>query len=180
MVDKLTSKEKALVHLLAGGMEQAEAYADAGYSVHKDVQVNRSNCQNILNKPRIKAYRQQLEAKLQTQAETELSITRYRQNQRLEKIIKESMEGSLKQVVVKDSKGVVKLDKQGKPTTQFNYQEPDLPTAIRAIQELSKLNGLYEPDKIEHSMNITAITQKDYHQRQQEFDALDARVLNDE
>lgn len=185
MADRLTSKEKALVEGVVAGKDQVKkdntgAYADAGYSIDKDIQVNRSNCQNILNKPHVKAYRQQLETGLQKQAETELSITRHKQNQRLEKIIKESMEGSFKQVVVKDSKGDVKLDKQGKPTTQFNYQEPDLPTAIRAIQELSKLNGLYEPDKIEHSMSVTAITQKDFHQRQQKFDELDARVTNDE
>tara|TARA_Y200000002_G_scaffold370142_1_gene365239 strand:+ start:1328 stop:1870 length:543 start_codon:yes stop_codon:yes gene_type:complete len=180
MVDKLTDKEKALVQGVVAGKEQAEAYAEAGYSVHEDVQVNRSNCQNILNKPHVKAYRQQQEAKLQTKAETELSITRDRQNKRLEKIIKESMDGSFKQVVVKDIKGGAKLDKQGKPITQFNYQEPDLPTAIRAIQELSKLNGLYEPDKIEHSMAVTAMTEQDIHAEFERLAGYDTDLPNDE
>ena len=178
MADRLTDKETALVQGLEAGKEQAEAYADAGYSVNKDVQVNRSNCQNILNKPHVKAYRQQLEAKLQMQAETELSITKIGNLKFLEKIKKEAMEGSFKQVVVKDSKGVVKLNNQGKPITQYSYLEPDRNTAIKATQEQNKMLGYYEADKIEHSMTVTAITQKDYHQRQQEFDELDARVLN--
>ena len=180
MIDKLTDKEKALVQGVVAGKEQAEAYAEAGYSVHTDIQVNRSNCQNILNKQHVKAYRQQLEAKMQTQAEKGLSITKMGNVKFLEKIKKEAMEGSFKQVVVKDSKGVVKLNNQGKPITQYSYLEPDRNTAIKATQEQNKMLGFYEADKVEHSMTVTAITQKDYHQRQQKFDELDARVLNDE
>ena len=180
MADRLTDKEEALVQGVVAGKEQAEAYANAGYSVHKDIQVNRSNCQNILNKLHVKAYRQQLSTKLQTQAETELSITKMDNLKFLEKIKKEAMEGSFKQVVVKDSKGVVKLNNEGKPITQYSYLEPDRNTAIKATKEQNKMMGFYEADKIEHSMTVTAITQKDYHKRQQKFDELDAKVLNND
>ena len=181
MADKVTPMQKKLVHLLAGGMEQAEAYAEAGYSCNTDnIQSIRSNCQKTLKLPVVKAYRQQLEADVQTKAEKELSITKIDNLKFLEKIKKEAMEGSFKQVVVKDSKGVVKLNNQGKPITQYSYLEPDRNTAIKATQEQNKMLGYYEADKVEHSMTVTAITQKDYHQRQQEFDELDARVLDDE
>lgn len=180
MADRLTSKEKALVEGVVAGKEQAEAYAEAGYSVHEDVQVNRSNCQNILNRPHVKAYRQQLESKLQKQAETELSITKMDNLKFLEKIKKEAMEGSFKQVVVKDSKGVVKLDNKGKPITQYSYLEPDRNTAIKATQEQNKMMGFYEADKIEHSMSVTAMTEQDIHAEFERLAEYDTELPNDE
>ena len=177
----LTANQKRLVQLVEEeNLEQAAAYVKAGYAGNDNVQVVRSNVQNELNKPHVAAYRSELKAKLQTQAEKGLSITRHRQNQRLEKIIKESMDGSFKQVVVKDGKGVIKLNRQGEPLTEYSYLDRDLPTAIRAIQELSKLNGLYEPDKVEHSMNVTAMTEQDIHAEFERLAEYDTTLPNDE
>jgi len=171
--DKLTEKERLFCHQYIIDWNGARAAREAGYSEKTCYEIAHQN----LTKLHIKQYIEFIKNDL----EKEAGISKLKQLNELSKIayssiahlhnkwielkefesLTDEQKAAIESIDTKhETKQVFNIDKEEKEDIHVNYVKIKLHPKIPAIQEINKMMGYNEPDKIEHSGEIKGLTVK--------------------